>query len=216
VIFITVKDDNTSLIEGFRAGGVDYITKPFEKEELLTRVGNHLKISHLTQELLQKNEELQQEIDRREQEEKARERAEDALQKADDHLELISQQETARWGIDAFVGKSSTIKGILDEVHQLQSARRTSILIVGESGTGKELIARAIHFGGERAGEPFIPVNCSAIPRDYIHAVNTVYTFYEHTHRLCSVSPVERAACSFGTLIKPQKQASALQRESAD
>jgi DNA-binding response OmpR family regulator len=71
VIFITVKDDNTSLIEGFRAGGVDYITKPFEKEELLTRVGNHLKISHLTQELLQKNEELQQEIDRREQEEKA-------------------------------------------------------------------------------------------------------------------------------------------------
>ena len=166
VIFITVKDDNTSLVEGFKAGGVDYITKPFEKEELLIRVENHLKISHLTQELLQKNEELRQEMDRREQEEKARRRAEDALQKADDHLELISQQEAARWGIDGFVGKSSTIKGILDEVHQLQSARGTSVLIVGESGTGKELIARAIHFGGERAGGPFIPVNCSAIPRD--------------------------------------------------
>ena len=40
----------------------------------------------------------------------------------------------------------------------------TTILISGESGTGKELIARAIHFNGDRRDRPFIPVNCGAIP----------------------------------------------------
>jgi len=157
VLFVTVKEEKESLVEGFQVGGVDYITKPFEKEEVLARVETHLKISRLTQELLQKNQALQQEITRREQ-------AEDSLQKADEHLSILSQQEADRWGIGGFIGKSKTIGRIVEDVRRLQSAGTTSVLITGESGTGKELVARAIHFGGTRANGPFIPVNCSAIP----------------------------------------------------
>ncbi len=159
VIFITVKDEMESMVQAFRVGGVDYITKSFEKEEVHIRVETHLKINRLTQELLQKNRELQNEITRREQ-------VEDALMKADEHLSMISQQEASRWGIAGFVGQSKTIRKILEDVRRLQSTETTSVLITGESGTGKELIARAIHFGGTRAKSPFIPVNCSAIPRE--------------------------------------------------
>ncbi len=173
VIFITIKDEVERIVNGFRVGGVDYIPKPFQKEELLIRVENHLKISRLTQELLKKNRELEDEISRREEAERerqvaeeARKKASDALEKADEQLSMISHQEASRWGIAAFVGKSKTIQRILDEIRQLQSASKTSVLITGESGTGKELVARAIHFGSERARGAFIAVNCSAIPQE--------------------------------------------------
>jgi len=166
VIFITAKYETESVVEGFRVGGVDYITKPFEDEEVLVRVQTHLKIHRLTQELIQKNRELEQEIATRVQAEAARDIAEDARQTADEKLSLISQRDAERWGIEGFVGQSQTIGKILEDVRRLQTTGTTSVLITGESGTGKELIARAIHFGGPRKKEPFIPANCSAIPAD--------------------------------------------------
>lgn len=170
VIFITAKGETESVINGFRVGGVDYIAKPFQIEEVLIRVETHLKNSLLMKALSQKNDELQQEIAKRKQAEEARNQAEEARQKADDQLSMITQQEAQRWGIAGFIGKSKTIERILVDVRQLQSTGKTTVLITGESGTGKELIARAIHFGGLRAKGPFIPVNCSAIPKDLIES----------------------------------------------
>src|SRR5262249_10500827 len=51
VIFITAREDTASTVEGFRAGSVDYITKPFKAEEVVARVRTHLEISRLTLEL---------------------------------------------------------------------------------------------------------------------------------------------------------------------
>jgi len=46
VIFLTAKSRSVDIIEGFKAGGVDYITKPYVREELLVRISNHLKLSN--------------------------------------------------------------------------------------------------------------------------------------------------------------------------
>jgi DNA-binding NtrC family response regulator len=159
VIFITAQYETASVVEGFRAGGVDYISKPFQAEEVLARVETHLKISRLTRELAARNQVLEAEIARRQQ-------AEDALQTADERLSLLSKREAERWGLEGFVGKSKTLEKILQDVRKLQQAGNISVLITGESGTGKELIARAIHFGSARSKAPFLPVNCSAIPKE--------------------------------------------------
>ncbi|MBC8229675.1 sigma-54-dependent Fis family transcriptional regulator [bacterium] len=99
-----------------------------------------------------------------------RKRTEEALKKADEQLSIFEKQEASHWGIVDFVGRSRTIRGILDEVHQLQNADKINVLITGESGTGKELIARAIHSGSKRAKGRFIPRNCSTIPKELAEA----------------------------------------------
>jgi CheY-like chemotaxis protein len=58
VIFISALDDTNGKVQAFRAGGVDYITKPFQAEEVVARVENQLKISRLQQDLGRQNQEL--------------------------------------------------------------------------------------------------------------------------------------------------------------
>jgi len=61
------------------------------------------------------------------------------------------------------VGRSAALQECLALVERVARAE-ASVLITGESGTGKELVARAIHDGGRRARQSFVPVNCGAIP----------------------------------------------------
>ncbi|KKD39885.1 response regulator [Limnoraphis robusta Tam1] len=59
VIFISAIDDVSDKVRAFEAGGVDYITKPFQVQEVLARVETHLKIHYLQKNLLEKNQELE-------------------------------------------------------------------------------------------------------------------------------------------------------------
>lgn len=67
------------------------------------------------------------------------------------------------------IGKSSSIQNVIESIERVKNNRAT-ILIQGESGTGKELIARAIHYKGSFAGNPFIAVNCGAIPENLLES----------------------------------------------
>ncbi len=61
------------------------------------------------------------------------------------------------------LGESRAVVRLREQLQKVASVD-VDVLLTGESGTGKELAARALHFGGERASGPFVPVNCAAIP----------------------------------------------------
>ena len=62
IIFMTAVTDKLEKVRGLSIGAVDYITKPFQAEEVIARIKIHLKISYLTQKLLEKNQELEQRV----------------------------------------------------------------------------------------------------------------------------------------------------------
>ena len=90
VIFISVLDETADKVEGFNAGGVDYITKPFQTEEVLARVKIHLDLRSLQKQLELRNIQLQQEITERVLAEKALKRRERELESKSRNLEELN------------------------------------------------------------------------------------------------------------------------------
>ena len=70
---------------------------------------------------------------------------------------------------NGIIGASGTIQRILETVRKVADNPST-VLILGESGTGKELIARAIHDASRRREQPFVTVNCSALPESLLES----------------------------------------------
>jgi two-component system response regulator AtoC len=67
------------------------------------------------------------------------------------------------------ISRNSLMKEIFGLVSKVADYK-TTVLITGESGTGKELIAKALHFQGARRAEPFVAVNCAAIPENLLES----------------------------------------------
>jgi DNA-binding response OmpR family regulator len=65
VLFLTARDDIEGIVEGFQSGGMDYITKPFKKEEILARIKTHLERAHFARELAEINALLEEKVKER-------------------------------------------------------------------------------------------------------------------------------------------------------
>jgi DNA-binding NtrC family response regulator len=147
VIFISAFGDTQQKVIGFEAGGVDYITKPFEAEEVLARVRTHLQ--------LRRAEELQ--------------RAFEEIQRLKAQLELqnsyLQEAVVEAKAFGDLVGQSSALRNIVSQI-DVVAPTEASVLILGETGTGKELVAHEIHRRSARKDGPLVRVNCASIPRE--------------------------------------------------
>jgi two-component system, NtrC family, response regulator AtoC len=133
VILITAFGDVTGAMEAIQRGAYDYVSKPFNVEELRLTVARALERRRLV-----------------------------AEQKS-------SPSAATSTKIEDFVGKS----GVMLDVYKLVArvaATSATVLVTGESGTGKELVARAIHTHSQRAADPFVPVNCTALTESLLES----------------------------------------------
>lgn len=70
---------------------------------------------------------------------------------------------------DKLIGESSTIRRVRETLARV-APLNTSVLLTGQSGTGKEVAARTLHSLSDRSDQPFVPVNCAAIPPDMMES----------------------------------------------
>ncbi|HMZ23213.1 MAG TPA: sigma-54 dependent transcriptional regulator, partial [Blastocatellia bacterium] len=80
------------------------------------------------------------------------------------------RQQEQRFGFSQIVGQSSAMMEMIALARKVAASEASSVLLQGESGTGKDVVAKAIHYGSTRAEEPFIAINCAAIPGTLIES----------------------------------------------
>jgi DNA-binding NtrC family response regulator len=128
VITITAFGSIDTAIRAVKLGAFDYITKPFEIDQLLLSVEKALAERALRSEVVRLRAEVQR-----------------------------------SYRFDNIIGKSAPMQEVFGLIRRLSGSAAT-VLVTGESGTGKELVAKSIHYNSPRAGRPFVPLNCAAIP----------------------------------------------------
>ncbi len=177
VIFMTVASDIIDKMQGFEIGGVDYITKPVQPEEVVARIRTHLTICKLQQELQARNELLQEKNEQLQQEISIRKQTEDALHLSKTHeIELKHERDQLaqenitlrtslgeRYKFGDLIGRSPAMQEVYTAIAKA-AASDANVLICGESGTGKEIVAYTIHQLSARQKRPFVPINCGTVP----------------------------------------------------
>ena len=135
MILMTAQSTMRNAIGAMKNGAFDYVTKPFDLDEVLLLIKRAMDSRKLSRDFLELKEEVKKRFEP---------------------------------GVN-IVGASASMQAVYKTIGQVVDTLAT-ILILGESGTGKELVAKTIHYNSPRWNQPFIAVNCAAIPRDLLES----------------------------------------------
>jgi two-component system, NtrC family, response regulator AtoC len=85
-------------------------------------------------------------------------------------VNLFRRERAQQFSFDQIVGESPAMREMLALARKVAESEVSSVLLQGESGTGKDLVVKAIHYQSTRAKEPFVAINCAAIPGTLIES----------------------------------------------
>ena len=97
------------------------------------------------------------------------------LEKAFERREILAENRQLRAHIEDkydfsnFIGHSAAMKRVFNVIAKVAETK-TTVLIAGQSGTGKELAAKSIHFNSPRRNNPFVAINCGAVPQNLLES----------------------------------------------
>src|SRR6187551_3889671 len=140
VIFLSSLDETKDKVRGLEVGAVDFVSKPFQREEVIARVNTHLTVQRLRRQLEARNAELTRELA------VAQELLTDARRRVEGPL----------------LGDSPAIRALRESIARC-AADADLVLLTGPQGAGHEAAARAIHHASARSRHAFIHVNCAML-----------------------------------------------------
>lgn len=85
-------------------------------------------------------------------------------------VEQVRKERAREFNFRQIIGESPAMKKMLALAAKVAESEVSSVLLQGESGTGKDLVAKAIHYGSQRSEQPFVAVNCAALPATLIES----------------------------------------------
>jgi len=141
VIIMTAYSSVESAVAAMKDGAYDYIQKPIDHDELKFTIEKALETSRLRE-----------------------------------HLSYFQRKEVQQSAHCDIIGTSSRMREIIELIERIAQLERgpagdlPTVLLLGETGTGKDLVARAIHHRGSLAGQPFVEVECTSIPKELAEA----------------------------------------------
>ncbi len=148
VIFMTALTDVSDKIKGFEAGAVDYVTKPFQQEEVLARVSTHLTIHNLQKEIEAKNAQLQRKNSQLEQEIVERKRAEEETRHRNRELTLLNRVIAASVDsleteviLETVCRELAQAFGLSQAIALLFNPEKTALMVVAKYLTGEQKTA---------------------------------------------------------------------------
>lgn len=144
VIVMTAYGTIETAVDAMRLGAFDYVTKPFEGDELVIAVKRGLRHA----ELVRENQ---------------------VLRSGGTGGAGAPEAASAGTGLDRLIGDSAAMRELREQIAAVAGSNGT-VLITGESGTGKEVAARAIHEVSGRAGGPMLAVNCAALSENLLES----------------------------------------------
>ncbi len=85
-------------------------------------------------------------------------------------VKFFRRERARQFSFDQIVGLSPPFTEMISLARKVAESEVSSVLLQGESGTGKDLVVKAIHYASRRADEPFVAINCAAIPANLVES----------------------------------------------
>jgi len=156
-LMITAYGENDLIVGALRGGACDFIHKPIDRDYLITALRRAMETREATRRVKEQQLTLEHHLNTL-----------DVVVEERAHR-LRGRKAVIESPLSWLIGSSGQMEKVVQQIKQVADSPLT-VLVEGETGTGKELVARAIHHLSARREEPFVAVDCGAIPDTLIES----------------------------------------------